>query len=81
MVIAVEVSAATTEPDDAESVTDVVADGTSEYDGADASAPKLKAVTTTSAIRLKNVFVDIYFLSLVVPETIPSTAGEASFAS
>jgi hypothetical protein len=45
-------------------------------EGADASAPKLKAVTTTSAVRLKNVLVDIYFLSLVAIENFSIAAGE-----
>jgi len=46
------------------------------------STPMPKAVTTTSAMRLKYVFVDILFLSLVVCETFSPTAGkENSFAS
>jgi len=48
-------------------------------------APKIpmpKAATTTSAMRLKYVFVDILVLSLVVCETFSPTAGkENSFAS
>jgi hypothetical protein len=38
--------------------------------------PRLNAVTKPSEIRLKNVFVDIYFLSLVVYETFSHTAGK-----
>jgi hypothetical protein len=37
--------------------------------------PKPKAATATSAMRLKVVFVDICFLSLVVNETFSLTAG------
>jgi hypothetical protein len=44
--------------------------------------PMPNVATTTSAIRLKYVFVDICFLSLVVSETFSNTAGkEISFAS
>jgi len=44
--------------------------------------PMPNATTTPSAIRLKYVFVDILFLSLVVRETFSRTAGkEKSFAS
>ena len=39
------------------------------------SNPKPNAETTTSARRLKFVFVDIDFLSLVVDKTFSSTAG------
>jgi hypothetical protein len=40
------------------------------------------APMTTIAIRLKNVLVDIYFLSRVVLETFSNTAGESiTFAS
>jgi hypothetical protein len=42
--------------------------------GADMS-PNPSAATNPSAVRLKNVFVDIYFLSLVVHETFSHTAG------
>jgi hypothetical protein len=38
--------------------------------------PKPKAAITPSDMRLKNVFVDIYFLSIVVIETFPITAGK-----
>jgi hypothetical protein len=38
--------------------------------------PKPKAAITPSDMRLKNVFVDIYFLSVVVTETFPITAGK-----
>jgi hypothetical protein len=41
--------------------------------------PADSAATATSAIRLKDVFVDIYFLSLVVMETISVTADEEKF--
>ena len=36
--------------------------------------PKPSEVAATSAMRLKFVFVDIYFLSIVVIETFPNTA-------
>jgi len=39
-------------------------------------SPKLNAKTKPSETRLKNVFVDIYFLSLVVYETFSYTAGK-----
>jgi hypothetical protein len=39
---------------------------TAEFEGAAESNPKPNEATATSAIRLKFVFVDIYFLSLVV---------------
>jgi hypothetical protein len=38
--------------------------------------PKPKAAITPSDMRLKNVFLDIYFLSIVVIETFPITAGK-----
>jgi len=41
--------------------------------------PKPKAAITPSDMRLKNVFVDIYFLSIVVTGTFPITAGEEKF--
>jgi hypothetical protein len=40
-----------------------------------------KDATTASAMRLKFVVVDIYFLSEVVLEAFPSTAGEVNFTS
>jgi len=44
--------------------------------------PAPNAVTTTSAMRLKYVFVDILFLSLVVREAFSRTAGKGeTFAS
>jgi len=43
--------------------------------------PRPSAATATSAILLKIVFVDIYFLSLVVSKTISLTAGKETFAS
>jgi len=44
--------------------------------------PRPKLATTTNAARLKNVFVDIYFLSKVVWKTFSHTAGkEKLFAS
>jgi hypothetical protein len=52
-------------------VLEVVAD-----DGAMESIPKPNAETTTSARRLKFVFVDIDFLSLVVSKTFSLTAGK-----
>jgi hypothetical protein len=46
------------------------------------SSPNPKAETATSAMRLRVVFVDICFLSLVVEEAFSSTAGkEELFAS
>jgi len=46
------------------------------------NVPKPKAETATSAMRLRVVFVDICFLSLVVEKTFFSTAGkERLFAS
>jgi hypothetical protein len=38
------------------------------------SAPKPKAATVTSAMRLKVVFVDICFLSIVDPRDFPESA-------
>jgi len=38
--------------------------------------PKPKAAITPSAMRLKNVLLDIIFLSVVVIETFPITAGK-----
>jgi hypothetical protein len=46
--------------------------------GADIN-PKPSTATNPSEIRLKNVFVDIYFLSIVVTETFSITAGEEKF--
>jgi len=40
------------------------------------SVPKLNAETATSAMRLRVIFVDICFLSLVVEKTFFSTAGK-----
>jgi hypothetical protein len=53
-----------------------VCDVTAAVDGATESIPKPKAAIAVIAIRLKNVFVDIDFLSLVVSETFPLTAGK-----
>jgi len=51
-------------------------------EGTTESIPRPNAETTTSARRLKFVFVDIDFLSSVVKETFPLTAGEEKlFAS
>jgi hypothetical protein len=47
---------------------------TTALEGATDSAPKPKAVTTTSAKRLNVVFLDICFLSIVVTETFPVAA-------
>ena len=44
--------------------------------GATDRTPAPNAVTATSAMRLKLVFVDISFLSKVVPETFSSTADK-----
>jgi hypothetical protein len=38
------------------------------------SMPKLKAETATSAMRLRVVFVDICFLSIVDPRAFPESA-------
>jgi hypothetical protein len=72
-----------------ETVTDspsstVVADGvptvrtssTTAVEGDTESAPNPNATTSASAMRLKLVFVDISFLSKVVPETFSSTADK-----
>jgi hypothetical protein len=48
--------------------------GASAFDGAVASTPKPNAATVTSAMRLKVVFVDICFLSIVDSRTIPDSA-------
>jgi len=47
-----------------------------EKDGAEDKRPKPKAETATSAMRLRVVFVDIDFLSLVVKKTFLFTAGK-----
>ena len=57
-------------------VLEVVAD-----DGATDRNPKPNAETTTSAKRLKLVFFDIVFLSLVVTKTFFVTAGKDFLAS
>jgi hypothetical protein len=44
------------------------------FDGATDITPKPNAATVTSAMRLKVVFVDICFLSIVDSETIPDSA-------
>jgi hypothetical protein len=49
--------------------------------GATPRTPKPSATTSESAKRLKLVFVDIYFLSIVAIETFPITAGKETFAS
>jgi len=43
--------------------------------------PRPKARTIPSEIRLKNVFVDIHFLSLVVYETFSHTAGRENIST
>jgi len=50
----------------AEAVSDKLAAGITACEGAELSTPIPNAATATSAMRLKFVFVDIYFLSLVV---------------
>jgi hypothetical protein len=55
-------------------VTDVVSRAACE-EGADKKPNPIETVTA-SAIRLKNVFVDIYFLSLVDIETISKSAWQ-----
>jgi hypothetical protein len=57
----------------AESV-DVNPPGAAAFDGATDITPKPNAATVTSAMRLKVVFVDICFLSIVDSETIPDSA-------
>ncbi len=49
---------------------------TAAFDGATERTPRPKAATATSAIRLKVVFVDIYFLSIVELRTIRGSALE-----
>jgi hypothetical protein len=44
------------------------------FEGTTERAPKPKAATVTSAMRLKVVFVDICFLSIVDPRTIRGSA-------
>jgi hypothetical protein len=52
------------------------------FEGATESIPKPNAAIAVKAIRLKNVFCDITFLSVVVKKTFFSTAGkEKSFFS
>jgi hypothetical protein len=51
-------------------------------EGTTESIPKPKAAIAVKAIRLKNVFFDIDFLSIVVKKTFFSTAGkDLTFAS
>jgi hypothetical protein len=47
---------------------------TAAFEGAMESTPKPKEATAIMAIRLKNVFFDITFLSFVVDKTFLSTA-------
>jgi hypothetical protein len=46
------------------------------FEGATESIPKPNAAIAVKAIRLKNVFCDITFLSVVVKKTFFSTAGK-----
>jgi len=48
--------------------------GAAAFDGATDITPKPNAATVTSAMRLKVVFVDICFLSIVDSKTIPDSA-------
>jgi len=80
-VVAVVVSPATAVPDDADNVTDAVALSIEALDVAVDIKPNPKDATTTSAIRLKYVFVDIYFLSLVASKTFLEAAGEKRLTS
>jgi len=48
--------------------------GAAAFDGATDITPKPNAATVTSAMRLKVVFVDICFLSIVDSRTIPDSA-------
>jgi len=48
-------------------------------EGAVVSIPKPRATTRVSAMRLNPVFVDIDFLSKVVPKTFLGTAGKDRF--
>jgi hypothetical protein len=51
------------------------------FDGVTEIKPKPNADTATSAMRLRSVFVDICFLSLVDPRTIRSSAwAEIAFS-
>ena len=80
-VTAVVVSPATAVPDDADNVTDAVVLSIEALDVAVDIKPNPKEATTTSAIRLKYVFVDIYFLSLVASKTFLEAAGEKRLTS
>jgi hypothetical protein len=51
------------------------------FDGTIDINPKPKAETATSAMRLRVVFVDICFLSLVVNETFSLTAGREKLST
>jgi len=73
-VTAVLVSPDTAVADDAESVIEVVALGTDAVEGVDAITPNPSATTTLNAMRLKVVFVDILFLSVVVMKTFSMAA-------
>jgi hypothetical protein len=57
----------------ADSVVDTPA-GAAAFEGATDITPKPNAATVTSAMRLKVVFVDICFLSIVDSRTIPDSA-------
>jgi hypothetical protein len=59
-------------PVEAASVRDGVL--TSAFEGAVETVPSPNAITATSAMRLKVVFVDICFLSIVDLENLPSSA-------
>jgi hypothetical protein len=75
--IAVDVSPEITEPELAERVTEAVAEGTSENEGADESTPNPRAATTARATRFAVIdLFNIYFLSLVAIENFSIAAGE-----
>jgi hypothetical protein len=52
----------------------IVSACTAAFEGATERRPRPKAATVTSATRLKVVFVDICFLSIVDPRTIRGSA-------
>jgi hypothetical protein len=74
--MAVEVSPEITDPDEADKVTLVDPLKIAADEGAIDIRPKPKPETTISDIRLKNVSLDIDFLSLVAIENFSIAAGE-----
>jgi hypothetical protein len=55
---------------------EIVLDKTMAFDGVATVIEKPNAATAVKAIRLKNVFFDITFLSLVAKETFSKAAGK-----